>query len=258
MVITDNVERFMAFAGNFTNLADHFLMATTGEPTVAAKGRVLAIPHRWRWPANFPFIGVRRIKPDSNEHAQDASPDSGDGPAHIKWEGPARMIPLYLVDGEGRVSAVVTPHLPREAIELMTRRPLRELIRRRVVWFPSPRYNSKDAFLTDLRVAHERGVFPAYFDRLPTSDAIAAIGGVQIPIPASALIPSAKTHADKWKRALLKITRLEKGDAQAALLDLPDAFTPDGNSEAAAQLEVVLFEFTEIGRKVVHPALLIR
>lgn len=198
----------------------------------------------------------------AEEHFRKALELAGESPT---VSGPATMLPPYMfvsvpsaVPGEGHVSTLSTPHLPQEAIDLMTRQPIKELIRLRAAWFPSPRHDSKDAFLTDLRVSHERGLFPVYFDRLPTSDGVSAIGGVQMAIPAAALKPEAQTLTDKWKRALLKITRLEKSDAQAALLDLPDTFAPDVSAETASLLEVVLFEFTEIGRKVIHPALLVR
>lgn len=87
------------------------------------------------------------------------------------------------------LEAALFEHLPQEAIDLMTCKPIKELIRRRVVWFPSPRHDSEDAFLTELRVSDERGLFPVYFDRLPASDAVSSVGGVQITIPASSLRP---------------------------------------------------------------------
>lgn len=265
MVVTDDLERFIEYAATFSNLADHFLMATTTEPTVAAENGVLAIPPTWLFPASFTFVGIRKVKPDSGETAQGAQQDVEEGPPNLQLSGPAAMLPPYMlvsveseVKGEGHVSTLSTPHLPAEAIELMTRRPIEELIQRRAVWFPSPRRGSKDAFLTDLRVAHERGLFPVYFDRLPISDGAAEIGGVDVRIPASALTPAGQGLTDKWKRALLKITRLQREDARVALFDLPDAFPTDNGAEKALQMEVHLFEFAEIGRKVIRPVLLVR
>jgi len=265
MVVTDDLERFIEYAATFSNLADHFLMATTTEPTVAAENGVLAIPPTWLFPASFTFVGIRKVKPDSGETAQGAQQDVEEGPPNLQLSGPAAMLPPYMlvsveseVEGEGHVSTLSTPHLPAEAIELMTRRPIKELIQRRAVWFPSPRRGSKDAFLTDLRVAHERGLFPVYFDRLPISDGAAEIGGVDVRIPASALTPAGQGLTDKWKRALLKITRLQREDARVALFDLPDAFPTDNGAEKALQMEVHLFEFAEIGRKVIRPVLLVR
>jgi tetratricopeptide (TPR) repeat protein len=265
MLVTDELPRFMEFAAKFSNLADHFLMATTQEPTVVAEKQVLAIPPTWRFPASFPFLGIRKVKTQPTEEEPNAEAEADAGPPNIHLSGPATMLPPYMfvsvpsdVPGEGHVSTLNTPHLPQEAIDLMTRWPIKDLIRRRAVWFPSPRHDSDDAFLTDLRVGHERGVFPVYFDRLPTSDTVTAVGGVRIPIPASALKSGAQALTEKWKRALLKITRLKKDEAQAALLDLPDTFSIGGNSEVASHLEVRLFEFTEIGVKVIHPVLLVR
>ena len=240
MVVTDDVERFMVFAAKFSNLADHFLLATTKEPTAAAETRIVTIPPSWRFPLNFQFLFVKKPERSSGESAEDQQTEPDDGPPNIKLSGPATMLPLYVpvsvqsdVKGEGHFSALATPHLPKEAIDLMTRRPIKELIRRRAVWFPSPRFDSKDAFLTDLRIAHERDLFPVYCDRFPISEAVTAIGAVAIPIPSSVLTASGYKPADKWKRALLKITRLEKIDAQASLFDLPDAFASDSTSEIA-------------------------
>jgi len=60
-----------------------------------------------------------------------------------KVEGPANMLPSYIpiqarsdVKGEGHMMALFAPCLPKEAIDLMIRRPTKELIQRRAVWFP--------------------------------------------------------------------------------------------------------------------------
>lgn len=221
-------------------------MATTRDPTVVVAERVLAIPPRWRWPSTFPFLMAIPPEPTSSEGK--TQQESEDRLPTVHLVGPAKMLPSYIdvkahgkTAGEAHMMQLIEQRLPQEAIVLMTQRPIKELIQRRAVWFPSPRHDSNDAFLTDLRVAHERGLFPVYFDRLPASDAATAIGGVQIPIPASVLIPGAHRLAEKWKRALLKITRLHKDEAQAALLDLPDAFSIGDSSEAASNLEAHLF-----------------
>jgi hypothetical protein len=161
------------------------------------------------------------------------------------------------VKGEGHVSTLSTPRVPSAAVELMIQHPVSELIQRRAVWFPSPRRQSKEPFLTDLRVAHERNVFPLYFDSLPTSDQATAIDAVKIGIPVSVTAPP-KGVLDKWKRSLLKITRLQREDARAALFDRPEAFSPYEDDEKALQVELHLFEFTEIDRKVIRPVLLVR
>jgi hypothetical protein len=264
MLVTDDVTKFMEFAAKFSTLADHFLMATTQKPTVAAENQLLVIPATWRFPVSFPFLFVKKSEKEAAEGTEDER-EVNDAVPLIELSGPATVLPPYIpistpseIKGEGHFTALFTPHLPQEAIDLMIQRPIKELVRRRTVWFPSPRHDSKDAFLTDLRVSHERGLFPVYFDHLPTSDFVSVIGGVQIAIPAAALQLGSHTLAEKWKRALLKITRMEKSAAQTALLDLPDAFIPDGNSEAASQLEVVLFEFTNLDRRVIYPAILIR
>lgn len=113
--------------------------------------------------------------------------------------------------------------------------------------------------MTDLRIGHERGVFPVYFDNLPTSDAVTLCGSVQITIPSKLLSADRPSTAAKWGRALLKLTKLPKDEAQAALLDLPDLFADtDDEGIDSTQIEICLFEFSEIGQRLFRPALLIR
>jgi hypothetical protein len=65
--------------------------------------------------------------------------------------------------------------------------------------------------------------------------------------------------AAKWSRALQKLTKLPKGEAQAALLDLPEVFADaDDRGINSTQIEIRLFEFSEIGQRLFHPALLVR
>jgi tetratricopeptide (TPR) repeat protein len=262
MVVTDDVDRFMAFAEKVSNLADYFVMATTQEPTVAAEGGILAIPPSWRFPVSFPLF-TKREEQRSDGSEQEEGKDLDDGPPNIHMDGPATMLPPYMLveakaslDGEGHMMPLTSPYLPNEAITLMTQRPVKELIRRRAVWFPTLRFNSRDPFLTDLRVAHERGVFPVYFDRLPTFEAVTACGGVSILVPASFLESNSHEMTAKWRRALIKITRLAKDEAQTALLDLPDTFTGAANTAIGTHFEVHLFEFKNVDRMVVRPALL--
>ena len=264
MIVTDDVQRFMAFATKFSGLAEHFLMATTQKPSVAAVQAVLPIPPSWRFPANFRFMAIRKSKPDAEDAEQRGErPDSEDEMPNFKLSGPAAMLPQYNfvsvpsnVPGEGHVATFSTPQLPRAAIDLMVANPIEELTQKRAIWFPSPRFDSEDAFLTDLRVAHERGLFPVYFDCLPTSDAAAAIGGVEILISTAVLTTDSIKLTEKWKRSLLKILRLQKAEAQAALLDLPNTLSEKRGTETVTRFEVRLFEFMEIDRLVVHPVLL--
>jgi hypothetical protein len=267
MVVTDDVERFMKFAAKFWYLADHFLMTTSYAPTIQVKKGVLPIPPRWRFPATFPFLAVRRDNPESGrtEH-QVQQDDNDDVPPRFHLEGPATMLPLYMmievksdVKGEGHVSALAAPCLPQAAIDLMVRRPVKELIQRRTVWFPTDRFASKDPFLTDLRIGHERGVFPVYFGRFPTSEAVAVCGGVQIAIPSKVLSADCPSMAAKWSRALLRLTKLPKDEAQAALLDLSEVFADTGDQGInATQIEIRLFEFSDIDQRLFYPALLVR
>jgi len=266
MVATDDVQRFMKFARKFRRLADHFLMTTSGAATIKVEAGVLPIPPTWRFPARFPFLSMKRDTPESAPTKQEARQDEEkDAPPSIRLAGPATMLPLYMmieaksdVKGEGHMMALSVPYLPQQAIDLMVRRPAKELIQRRAVWFPTDRFSSKDPFLTDLRIAHERGVFPVYLERLPTSDAVAVCGGVRVTIPNKLFSVDHPSMAANWSRALLKLTNLPKDEAQAALLDIPEVFAGTGDTNNFTQIEIRLFEFSEIGQRVFHPALLVR
>lgn len=268
MVVTDDVEHFMKFAAKFRHLADHFLMATSRAPTIKVEAGILPIPPTWRFPATFPFLLVKeRDAPESGSTEQEARLDREEaGPPSFRLVGPATMLPPYMmtkaksdVKGEGHMMALSAPYLPQEAIDLMVCQPTRELIQRRAMWFPTERFSSRDPFLTDLRIGHERGVFPVYFDRLPTSDAVVVCGGVQTTIPAKLLSAGHRSIAAKWRRALLKLTKLPKEEAQAVLVDLPGVFGDADDHEAnSTKIEIRLFEFNEIDRRIVYPALLVR
>jgi hypothetical protein len=102
-------------------------------------------------------------------------------------------------------------------------------------------------------------VFPVYFDSLPISDAVAVCGGVQLSIPSGILRGDRSSMTAKWRRALLKLTKVPKDEAQVALLDLPEVFADADNNEInSTQIEIRLFEFSEIGQRVFHPVLLVR
>lgn len=266
MIITDDVDRFLKFATRFRHLADHFLMTTTVAPKIDIEPRVLPIPPTWRFPATFPFLFVRRAEAEARRTADSARQDEdGDLPPSIRVAGPATMLPLYMMieaearqEGEGHMMALSGTRLPQEAIDLMLRQPTTELIERRCLWFPTDRSSSKDQFLIDLRIGHERAVFPVYFDRIPTSDAVAAVAGVQVDIPNALLQAEDRPLLTaKWTRALLKLSTLAKGEAQRALLDLLELF-PDSHRRDASRIEIRLFEFSEIGNRILHPALLVR
>jgi hypothetical protein len=66
-------------------------------------------------------------------------------------------------------------------------------------------------------------------------------------------------EGEKWRRAMLRLTKLHKDQAKVALLDLPEIFS-SGSSQGAgvAQVDVTLFEFVDVDRRVLHPAFVIR
>jgi len=263
MVITDDMERFLKFAARFRHLADHFLMTTSVADTVEIEPRVLPIPPEWQFPATFPFLFMRRADTEATAEGTRQNED-GDSVPSVRLVGPATMLPLYMMvqaeareEGEGHIMALSGTKLPQIAIDLMLGRPTSELIERRCLWLPTDRSSSKDQFLTDLRIGHERGVIPVYFDRVPSSDAVVAVGGVHVDVPNSLLEGEQRpSAAAKWTRALLKLSALGKEEARRSLLDLPDLF-PEIESRDVTRIEIRLFEISEIGSRVLQPVLLV-
>lgn len=267
MVVTDDLERFMNLTAKFRNLATYFLLTTTSDPKVKVDAVVLPIPPTWLFPATFRFLMMKRSTPESSQpkEALESQSEEEDNPPRIHLAGPATMLPMYMpvdrkseVEGEGHMMALSTGHLPKQAIDLMVNRSRRELIQRRAVWFPTKRISSKDPFLTDLGIGYERGVIPVYFDSFPASEEVSVIAGVEITIPGEFLDQASARISAKWSRALLKLTKSSRDEAQTALLDLPDVF-PEADNQApdSCRIEIRLFEFDEIGELVFHPALLI-
>jgi tetratricopeptide (TPR) repeat protein len=267
MVLTDDVQAFLNFSLKFRGIAHHFLMATTREPTIKVDAGVLPIPRNWLFPANFTFVGVRRSAPI----LKDAEEISGDGrddePPDVRLVGPAAMMPLYTLvsmgrddEGDGHVASLSSSHLPQEAVDLMVKTPTDQLIERRAAWLPTDRYESKDPFLTDLRIARQRGLFPVYFAHFPISDGVRDRGGVKVYMPESVLSGHKTAVAERWRRALLKLTKLPRSDVDIALLDIPELFDAlEIHEGASVGVEIRLFEFSEIGKqRAVHPAILIQ
>ena len=266
MVATDDVERFMRFAATFRQLADHFLMAGSGVPEIEAKAVTFPIPPSWKFPLTFPllFVKHRPVAPGRTEQ-QSAEAADDDALPSFHVEGPAKTLPLYVptegksgVAGEGHMMAMATSRLPKEAIDLMIRRPMEDLIQRRAIFFPTDRFKrDEDRFLIDLRIAHERGLFPVYFGSPPLSDAAAVCGGVELTLSHKLLTAERPSTFAKWRRALLKLAKLPKGEAGAALLDLPELFAATDDGEAgAARFEIRLFEFSDLGRQLFQPVLI--
>jgi tetratricopeptide (TPR) repeat protein len=263
MVASDDVERFMQFAGEFRQLADHFLMVGSEMPEIEAKAVAFPIPPSWKFPLTFPFMFVKRPAGPEGQ-VKKAADDDALPSFHV--EGPARNLPPYMltegksgVAGEGHMMAMAAARLPKEAVELMLQRPMQELIERRAIFLPTDRFKKdENRFLIDLRIAHERGLFPVYFGSPPYSDAAAVCGGVEIVVPNKVLSGDQPGTASKWRRALLKLTKVSKDEAQRALLDLPEVFGGTDDGEAAtARIEIRLFEFSDLGRQHFYPVILV-
>ena len=265
MVITDNVERFIEFAAKYQHLAKYFLLTETLPPKVKVDALVLPIPPKWLFPGTFPFLVMKKGTDEFPQRGQKARPNGKSGPPNIRLVGQAFMLPPYMmvgeksaIEGEGRIMAVSTSYLPQQAIDLMINKSEDELVRFRAVWFPTSRINSKDPFLTDLRTGYERGVIPVYFDDLPTSEGVSFLAAVEIAIPADFLNAASPSMTSKWSRALLKLTKLPRNEAQVALLDLPEVFGHAADENNCTRIEIHLFEFDEIDQRILCPAILVK
>ena len=261
MVVTDDVKRFMKFATKFRHLGDYFLMTTTCTPMVKVQAGVIPLPPKWVFPPTFSLLFTKRGTTESGAMEQRAQKDDDDTPI-IHW-APRTEDALYMLadlgEGHGGLKALKGGLLPQEAIDLMINRPIKEMIQRRAVWFPTERHTSTDPFWIDLMYGRNCGVFPVYFDHLPTSDAVTVCGGVEMTIPTKFLRTAHPSIAAKWRRALLNVTMLPKEEAQLALLDLPGVFgDADDHETNSTKIEIRLFEFKEIDRWIVYPALLVR
>ena len=259
LVVTDEAERFIEFSTRFSGLAEHFAMATTTEPIAVKSSNALNIPRSWGFPAGYVFMGVRKKRTTARE-SEEMPPESSDAPPRYRVIGPARQFPFYnTILGSKGAHAIAgdTPRLPVEAMDLMLNRPVKELIKRRAVWFPHPRQWSDDPFLTDLRMGYERWLFPTYFDRLPSSESVTVVGSTTIHMRRTLPDEPTSESFSKWKRSLLKLTRMSKANANVALHDLADCFASAITGETVS-FEVHLFEFPQIDQMVVFPALLFR
>jgi tetratricopeptide (TPR) repeat protein len=266
MVVTDDVKAFMRLASTLHHVGDNFIMVTTVEPSVTIEPSVLAIPPTWEFPITFTFMLTKKRNGDAAEESE-AEDEQDDKPLpRLRFVGPATRTPLFIpveaksdIEGEGHMVGLKASSLPQQAIDLMVAHPIEELVAQRAVWMAIPRHRSKDPFLTDLRVAHERAFLPVYMDGFPASDGATVCASVQVTIPESALKGQCLADAGKWRRALLKIAKLPKEQAQLALLDLPEAFPRgDTGSSRSAQVVVALFEFPEIDTRVVQLAMHVR
>lgn len=265
MVVSDDVDRFMKCADDFRSVAGYFLLATSHAFTVKSEAGALPIPPTWLFPATFPFLFVKNKETEVGKQNDERQEVNHDILPAIRLEGPANLPPAYLmvdvksdVEGEGHMMSLYPACLPQEAIDLMIHRPVQELIQRRTVWFPTERFSSKNPLLTDLQIGHKYGVFPVYLDHLPTSKAVVVRGRIRFSIPKKVLIGEQPSVAAKWGRAILKLTILPKDEAQAALLEIPEVFADIENNDGCEQMEICLFEFTFLGERILHPAILLR
>jgi tetratricopeptide (TPR) repeat protein len=267
MVVTNDASQFLKYAKENKLLADHFLMVTSETPEIEVEARVLPIPPEWLFPPTFTFVGMRKVNKDGEAGIDGMEPEDIDfSNAKIEFEGPASEMPPYImiqeksaVKGEGHVMAMSSTYLPQTAISLMIDCPIVSLIDHSAVWMPFKRWASKDPMLTDLRIAHEFGIFPVYFGRFPISDDVLSCGSAQISIPSTLLDGDQSSIKDRWRRALLKLAKLPKEQAQLTLIDLPEMFSvPRSDGVLFEKIEIHLFEFKVTDRRVCHPAFLVR
>ena len=95
MVVTDNADQFMRFAARFRHLADHFLMQSSGEPTVDVKTTVTSDPAPWRFPATFPFLFMKRDDADGATKATARKGPTTMRPRVSGWRDPNGAAALH-------------------------------------------------------------------------------------------------------------------------------------------------------------------
>ena len=255
-VVTDDVERFLKFAAKFTHLADYFLMTPTRTPTVKVKTGLLPLPPKWAFPPTFSFLAIKQGTTEFGATEQSEPKDEDETPI-FHWTPETERV-FYGLAEEG-VRSLREFLVSQEAIDLMIYQPTKKLIRLRAICLPTSRLASKDPFLVDLVYAHDFGVFPVYFDQLPTSNSVVVRGGVDITVPAKFLKERHPSIAAKWRRALLKVAMLPKEEAQVALLDLPEVFDDaEGPDSDSTKIEIRLFEFDVVNRRIVYPVILVK
>jgi hypothetical protein len=111
--------------------------------------------------------------------------------------------------------------------------------------------------LTDLRVAFERGVFPVYFENLPTSESVSVFASTQLSVPSELTGEGHATMFGKWKRMLVMLTKVSRAEAERLLLEIPDTFPTPTPHSPLSRITIYLIEFEQMGRRVFHPALVV-
>jgi tetratricopeptide (TPR) repeat protein len=254
MVVTDDVDLFMSFTVRFSNLADHFALAPTTGTSVTARSKFLVLPPHWHLPSSIPS---KQSEDSEDTAARNKNPSEYSNVGLVKVPSP--YIFRTNQDGKRAVSVLATPRISAKVVELMLGNPIKDLIQRRAVCFPYLRYSSDDPFLTDLLMGRGWGLFPVYFNSVPTSRDVAVIGSTSIRVSQAFLAEPPPENISKWKRSLLKLTRLPKDKAKVALLDLAGSFPPaKKEGEITITFEVHLYEFQELDQMVIHPVLLFR
>jgi hypothetical protein len=255
----------MEFAGTFTHLYDHVLLASCSAPAVDSRREIIPIPLDWEFPANFPRYVLQLKSSATGLDAWSLESDDDKSP-RFRIERAATTLPSYVtVSGDSlakdqiHIGSLHTNRIAQQAIDLMVNHSEEELSRLRAIWIPSHRFSSESPFHEDLGIAHERGLLPVYFDRLPVADAVSTCDGVRILIPKVFFNSGHPVTSAKWKRALHSLMKLSKGEAQKALQALPEIFADsiDENTELAT-VEIHLFEFSKLGERICYPVLLIR
>lgn len=255
MIVSDEIDDFIATAKVVGPLADRFYMATTMEPDLDVDLKILPIPPDWLFPPDFSFLMMKK------EDAEDleASMRSDAGP-NLRLSGPVQRLPGYTLvsvknekNDEGHIMPLSPAKLPSVAIQLMLGEPMSRLKEMGLAWLPYDRFSSEDRFLTDLRISKEKGMLPIYCGALPYSEAVKNVGRVVVSLGAEIAAGNSPALM-QWQNSVMKIMNSGREISLAELFDLPNKLINGNNQAPIVKFEIILLEFSHFGELVTYPA----
>lgn len=125
----------------------------------------------------------------------------------------------------GNTGVVLFGHargLPPEASNLMLDLSEKEIISRKVLFFPVERANAPSRLLNDLRIAKEQRLIPVYSQRLPVAEEVGALASIKLLFPVISSLGDGGTPrgVGRVKRKLIQILSLSTEDPVSALTDI--------------------------------------
>jgi tetratricopeptide (TPR) repeat protein len=125
----------------------------------------------------------------------------------------------------GNTAVVLFGHargLPPEANKLMLDLSEKEILSRKVLFFPVERANAHSRLLNDLRIAKDQRLIPVYYQRLPVSEEVDALASIKLLFPVISSLGDGGTQrgVGRVKRKLIQILSLSSEDPVSALTDI--------------------------------------